>query len=135
MAKLELSLPYKIHSHEEMLFLRIVWAVLGLAAVWAILHLDLLLAPFGIGQLWYLSIVKLAIFLVGGIAYVYVPYQIATREAEGINVIANKDGLGLPSTSLLGMGAPRWLGWDEVKQLEAKQTLFGAPYLEIGLKN
>jgi hypothetical protein len=118
-----------------MLFLRIVWAVLGLAAVWAILHLDLLLAPFGIGQLWYLSIVKLAIFLVGGIAYVYVPYQIATREAEGINVIANKDGLGLPSTSLLGMGAPRWLGWDEVKQLEAKQTLFGAPYLEIGLKN
>src|SRR5262249_30040886 len=67
--------------------------------------------------------------------YIYVPYQIAINESEGVNVIANKDGIGLPSPAYWGIGAPRWLVWQEVRQLELEPGWDGNQYVKIGLKN
>ena len=135
MAKLELTLPYQLQSKEERNYFYVFWAVLGLALTWAILHSGPFFNLLGItSSLWQL-VTELVVILVAGVAYVYVPYQIATNEVEGVSVIANKDGLGLPSTSYWGIAPPRWVIWEEVRKLGMNKGLDGNSYVSIGLRD
>lgn len=135
MAKLELTLPYQLQSDRERTLFSAFWIILGLALTWAILHAGPFLNLLGITSSLWQIVAQIVVLFVAGVAYIYVPYQIATNDVEGVNVIANKDGLGLPSTSYWGITAPRWLLWEEVRTLEMQHGLDGNSYVRIGLKD
>lgn len=134
MTRLELSLPYKELSDRERTGFRIFWALAGVGAGALIFTAHHILSYFGVSPPGWLPLAKFLAFIGGGLAYVYIPYQMATNEAQGTHVFLNQEGLGIPTT-FLGIGPGKWLPWQDVKTLEIEAASAENAFLRIGVGN
>jgi tRNA A-37 threonylcarbamoyl transferase component Bud32 len=134
MAKLELSLPYQQISSNGLWLLGTSWAIIGLSVSLAIVKAEWLFGIAGLIVPSWLKFAEIFLLLVGGLGYLYVPYQVVSNDVQGARIIVNKEGLGLPP-SLLGIGASRWLSWTDIRKFEIARNIWGRPYLLLGLKS
>ncbi len=112
MSKFELSLP-TTNSGRLLTTFFWVWGVLGLAVTYGILQFFPWLAQTFPKLHLPIYGAEIGLFIIGGLAYVYVPFQLSLARVHGQRIVVNDSGFGLPP-GFGGVGRSRWIAWSNI---------------------
>ncbi|MDZ4834118.1 MAG: serine/threonine-protein kinase [Candidatus Melainabacteria bacterium] len=128
--RFEITIPVKESSKIKAGAFYTSWAIFGLVIGYVMFEISASLAGLDKPHATLIRVAHFIISLLGGLAYVYVPYLYALSRTQGQTVLVNEDGCGFPS-SFFGIGAAQWVPWSEVKTVDISPGLFGTSQLAL----
>jgi len=126
--KFELSIPVKQAGKRGAATFYGLWLAMGLYGSYVLFGLLNEYADKHLAIAGMLHLAQFVAAVIGGLIYVYIPYQIAVSRAHGQALIVNQDGIGLPQ-SFFGIGSSQWVMWNEVKSVNIGRSMSGKPTL------
>ncbi len=127
-SRFEISVPVKRASKVEAALFYLAWSALGFIASLFTIEVAARLAGLDPAHAHWIRILHIAVGIVAGYFYVYVPYLYALGRIEGRTIFITENGCGFPR-SMLGMGAAQWMPWAELKSIRLKKKPFGGKEL------
>lgn len=128
--RFEITIPLRKAGKVQAGIFYTTWALMGIGISYCLFELGSLFVKTHPELGGLVLLCQFVVGIVGGLIYVYIPYQVALARAQDPTILINEDGLGLPP-SFFGIGAPRWVSWIDVNTIDLGMGLSGKRQLAL----